>query len=1073
MHHTCLKKFVEVVPSCVLTDRLEVALDLFGAGDHDRLVIVDEKQCPTGLLRLHDLFPYVLSTSFTSQPEPDTTIDLHKHLSELKPPLLEPLATLPAHLTLHQAWATLQQIPLPFALVDESGRFLGLLNSRRLIQFLKDATHQPAQTILPFRQAAQYPLPSPTTPPNSNMLRPLVQLLEQMPLPLMLQTGTGQAIAQNSAWFKQVGEILDPAWVGRDAAAQFARQSQGAVSNSPKPRIEGAVLPSLCQLGTEPNTCICICPMKNGQERALQFVKIPLGKTLFESASVVEWVSANDEAGEFEEATEYEHFQLAALLDDRDKNRHYGSASTYLSTIAKPTKIGKSPRFAATVQPLEETLWLVMAQDVTEQQQLARELTAKNADLIQLNRLKDEFLACISHELKTPLTAVLGLSTLLKDQAIGALNHRQSRYAQLIYQSGRHLMMVVNDILDLTRMETGQLELVLEPVQIATICTRAIEQARQLKLSEDKASQPTEVPGITNESPFLLNIEPGLDTIVADDLRLRQMLINLLSNALKFTEIGGELGLKVSRWAGWIAFTVWDTGIGIPADKQHLIFQKFQQLENPLTRRFEGTGLGLVLTQRLARLHGGDVTFTSKEGEGSQFTLLLPPSPPRSESLSRVNVQAPTAAARSTTSIAPPPPTSNGLILVVEAVPRYVDELNQQLAELGYLVVIARSGTEALEKARRLQPRVIFLNPLLPLLSGWDVLTLLKADAATRYIPTVVTATRAEREQAHRNQAEGFLNLPIQAELLQQTLDRLTIDEPTPAVVSKSVPANLAVLRLRVNSLEETEAPPPSQFDLNSLLHAHHYRVLEADDLEQAELLARVWKPRVVLLDGSLPDPLAYLQQLSQLAFLASLPIVTLDQSVTEAANQISGLSVFPCLVELSPDTETNTSQASALLQAIQVATGFAWRPLILTADTLLMPDLALGDRDLLTESALQQGEWLQALMQYVQTAGYRSLLGHSWTEVLRQLQHQNADLLLLCWHSEAANPAMVKAITNLQRLASKPPILLLDYSHLPKQPSHPLSSHLPDAIRELANRVLPAAIAIPDLLDHIQQALQ
>jgi signal transduction histidine kinase len=115
--------------------------------------------------------------------------------------------------------------------------------------------------------------------------------------------------------------------------------------------------------------------------------------------------------------------------------------------------------------------------------------------------------------------------------------------------------------------------------------------------------------------------------IVADELRLRQMLMHLLSNALKFTDAGGEIGLTVNRWDGWIAFTVWDTGIGIPPEKQHLIFQKFQQLEQPLTRRFEGTGLGLVLTQGLARLHGGDVSFISKPDEGSQFTLLLPPCP--------------------------------------------------------------------------------------------------------------------------------------------------------------------------------------------------------------------------------------------------------------------------------------------------------------------------------------------------------------------------------------------------------------------------------------------------------------
>ncbi|MFN7660720.1 MAG: sensor histidine kinase, partial [Dolichospermum sp.] len=259
-----------------------------------------------------------------------------------------------------------------------------------------------------------------------------------------------------------------------------------------------------------------------------------------------------------------------------------------------------------------DDLWLILATDVTEQQQLCKELATKNADLIQLNRLKDEFLACISHELKTPLTAVLGLSRLLVDQQLGQLNERQARYAGLIHQSGRHLMSVVNDILDLTRMETGQMQLTFTPVQIQVVCERALSDVKNIYQQNNKTQQlsPAENHNSSHRQ-FSLAIEPGLEQMVADELRLRQMLAHLLSNAFKFTEVSGEIGLRVSRWEGWIAFTVWDTGIGIPEQQQHLIFQKFQQLENPLTRQFEGTGLGLVLTRALARLHGGDVIFLS------------------------------------------------------------------------------------------------------------------------------------------------------------------------------------------------------------------------------------------------------------------------------------------------------------------------------------------------------------------------------------------------------------------------------------------------------------------------------
>jgi signal transduction histidine kinase/CheY-like chemotaxis protein len=460
------------------------------------------------------------------------------------------------------------------------------------------------------------------------------------------------------------------------------------------------------------------------------------------------------------------------------------TATFYLADLTIDSQAARDRE--TTIQTLlqsSEQLWLVMAENCTEQQQITRALAAKNADLVQLNLLKDEFLACISHELKTPLTAILGLSSLLKDQVLGNLNERQVRYAKLIYQSGRHLMAVVNDILDLTRMETGQLELAPGPLQLLPVCTRAIEQAYQQRFPDDSSAADS----ITrSEIPCSLTLEPGLETMIADEPRLRQMLVNLLSNALKFTDAGGEIKLSVNRWEGWIAFTVSDTGIGIAADKQHLIFQKFQQLENPLTRRFEGTGLGLVITQRLARLHGGDVTFFSREGQGSQFTLLLPPSPPQISFKDR-----------------PPQPLetqNNRLVLVVESVPLFIEEMSQQLSGLGYRVVIARSGPDALEKARRLQPCAVLLNPLLPLLSGWDILTLLKSDAETRHIPVVVTATNAEKEQAEKYQADRFLCLPIQSATLQRCLAQVT----DTAASSESALASNRLTILYLSSLQAT-----------------------------------------------------------------------------------------------------------------------------------------------------------------------------------------------------------------------------------------------------------------------------
>ena len=674
-------------------------------------------------------------------------------------------------------------------------------------------------------------------------------------------------------------------------------------------------------------------------------------------------------------------------------------------------------------------------------------MAAKNADLIQLNRLKDEFLACISHELKTPLTAVLGLSRLLIDQQLGQLNERQARYAGLIHQSGRHLMSVVNDILDLTRMETGQMELTLTPVQIQVVCERALSDVKSIHHQTNKTKQlsQSEDENISNHQ-FSLTIEPGLEQMVADELRLRQMLVHLLSNAFKFTEISGEIGLRVSRWEGWIAFTVWDTGIGIPEQQQHLIFQKFQQLENPLTRQFEGTGLGLVLTRALARLHGGDVSFLSREGKGSQFTLLLPPSPPKasftdSEDIAPKEREIGNTANSSYQSLNNSsqyqPSSSQRLVLVVEAVAQYIEELTEQLKGLGYRVVIARSGTEALEKARRLQPKAIFLNPLLPLLSGWDVMTLLKSDALTRHIHVIVTATAAEKEQAFTKQADGFLSLPIKHQALASLLEKLSTTSEfqhsgmeNNDINPKNVP--LRILRLVNPELEAINLYPSLR----------EHRVIEVDDLDQADLLARVWQFDVVLLDMQISTAHTYLQQLTKHQRLATLPLVTCDVATTLAASQIPGLSVFPCLSPLNQENDGNNCQRDALSSVLQIAAGISCPLNILVVDVTMLNDLPKIKRkpvkayqsvknsfiNFEDEQNNRGYEWFQALIQYLQTAGFRASIASCWSEVLQQVSHESVDLLLICLQETAINKEVQKAIDTLSDLQLKlPPILVLD----------------------------------------------
>jgi signal transduction histidine kinase/DNA-binding response OmpR family regulator len=943
-----LQQFMKAVPVCEPTTSLEALQAIFSSGCDDTIVVLSEQGAPLGIVTLKKMMPYFpCRASAGIRLKGDAAI-AESPLQEIalnKQDVIQPIAILPSQMSVEEFWPYLQAEQLgdrpdrACALVDAAGKFQGLLDGWRLLKIFASVTDDrgaiasvPDQLVLNWGS--------------------LFQLLDKLPMPLMLRTADGDVQHQNSTWRSQIGTAAE------------TDEFEGV---TPTPSETDSFVNAWCNLSYD---------FDNAAERS-------------ETTPESNW---------------------AMLLPNPQSSKR---ASDSQAARARPGTVWQFVKFpfnligenrwsleAREILNLQAPLWLVLATDITEQRQLCKELAAKNADLVQLNRLKDEFLACISHELKTPLTAVLGLSSLLKDQKLGELTQRQARYAQLIYQSGRQLMTVVNDILDLTRIEAGQLKLTLAPVKLREVCERAHEQTlAQLSAKEEEEALP--------QINFALEIEAGLEEIVADELRLRQMLVHLLDNAIKFTPPNGNVGLKVSRWEGWIDFTVWDTGIGIPEASQHLIFQKFQQLESPLTRQHEGTGLGLVLTQRLASAHGGDISFISKVGQGSQFTLLLPPNPYQKDSRF------------SSCSL-----TQNGnqLVMIVESTPPYIERLNEQLRALGYRVAIARSGTEALEKARQLQPCAILINPLLPLLSGWDVLTLLKADARTKTIPAIVMATAAERNLSEQNCADGFLTLPVEKSALQESLYRLgkTLDRRD---------RGLTILRLNPDGEHSDEEASILLAEFDVALSAQstnlNYRLLATDDLEQADVLARVWKPDVLLLDGvKVEDPLVYLRSLSQHSCLANLPLVTLDAKTTAAANQIRSLAVFPCLIRV------NKQSIAALLQVIQIAAGISNQPHIIVIGEPLPP------------SQLPEPAFSQQLLQYLQKAGLKSNWADSWAEIYQQIQQQKIDAIVVEVSQLATTAAAVSQrqslLRGLRKLAQfpiKPPVLVLD--RRPQPDSH------------------------------------
>lgn len=277
-------------------------------------------------------------------------------------------------------------------------------------------------------------------------------------------------------------------------------------------------------------------------------------------------------------------------------------------------------------------LWQLLARDIGDRLQAQRtllalkqqleetvaqrtvELRQANVQLAHAARMKDRFVANMSHELRTPLNAVLGLAEALQDGVYGPLDEQQRPVLATMLESGRHLLALVNDILDLTKIDAGCLELDLRSISVVEVCQTCLRMVRPMAVGKRIGT--------------FMRADPKLRVVVADERRLKQMLFNLLSNAVKFTPAGGQV--KLDAWCrdGEVYFSVSDTGIGIDGPDLRRVFEPFTQIDNSLTRKHEGTGLGLTLVRRLAELHGGTVEVDSKPGEGSRFTIVLPHEPP-------------------------------------------------------------------------------------------------------------------------------------------------------------------------------------------------------------------------------------------------------------------------------------------------------------------------------------------------------------------------------------------------------------------------------------------------------------
>ena len=415
--------------------------------------------------------------------------------------------------------------------------------------------------------------------------------------------------------------------------------------------------------------------------------------------------------------------------------------------------------------------------------------------------------------MRTPLNAVIGFSDVLLEQMFGDINPRQEEYLHDIRNSGRHLLELINEILDLSKVEAGRMELDLGSVSVVDVVEHGLTMMRE------RASQHRISIDVDLGSPD--------DRIWADELKLKQVVLNLLSNAVKFTDDGGSV-VVTSRTVGDEAHvTVRDTGVGIPEADQERIFDAFQRGARSARESAEGTGLGLTLSKRIVELHGGRIWMTSRVGVGSTFGFAIPIR----------HAAAPTGDEAASTGVTVGSPSDSGTatILVVEDDRRSADLLTLHLERVGLGVAVARDGVEGLELARRLRPQAIVLDIRLPRLDGWDLLALLKADPATADLPVVIVSMIDERGRGFALGAAEYLLKPVSRDQIREALARCvpTIPESSLVVVIDDDPIELDLI--------------------DATLHPKGYSVLHATGGDEGVELVRRERPAVVLLDLLMP----------------------------------------------------------------------------------------------------------------------------------------------------------------------------------------------------------------------------
>ena len=522
-----------------------------------------------------------------------------------------------------------------------------------------------------------------------------------------------------------------------------------------------------------------------------------------------------------------------------------------------------------------QRLFYAAARDISVRKKAEQALVLAKEEAEQANKFKDQFLSTMSHELRTPLNAILGFSELLRDDRYGVLTDRQRRYLDHVHSGGRHLLRLINDILDLSKIAAGRMGLDLGTV----IVQEAFEQvAGTLGPLADKKSQ-----------TLARNAAPGL-VVRADPNRLNQILLNLVGNAIKFSPEQGRIELQATAVDGHVRIDVKDNGPGIPAEEQRRIFEAFQRLSHP-GKATEGTGLGLAIAQRLVELHGGRLDLESAPGQGCCFYFNLPEASPAPKQLA---VSQPAVAGQ----------VDHPRVLVIDDDPSATRLLESQLTPCGYDVVICNRPQDALEMAAELQPNVITIDLLMKPTTGWDLLLELRFDPRTREIPLIVVSILDSPGKGAAFIAEEYLRKPVEKSTLLAAIARCLKRRGLGSPMEQSI--------LVVEDDDGTREM------IHEALSAEGYRVALAADGEQAYDLVRSTLPSLVILDLLLPriSGLELLTRWKADPRTAGLPVFVLTgKDLTAEEQQYLRTNVESLMHKQSPWQENLLSQLRSILK--------------------------------------------------------------------------------------------------------------------------------------------------------------